>query len=359
MKNIHTFFILFLCIHFVAGKQQDEIDTVHGKKIKVADLNDFINHQMDSLNVTGLSVAIIQGNKIIYQGAFGVKNSLTKEKVTNKTVFEAASLSKPVFAYFVMKQVEKGIFDLDKPLYKYFKDPQIEDNENYKLLTGRMVLCHTSGLLNERRDQNEKLKFLFTPGTKYSYSGEGYQCLERVIAAILHSTDIELDKLFQSEIATSIGGGNIGFTWDESFSPLKAFGHKNGLPTDNTSQGPKDWFGAAGGLHTNSSDYANFLIDIIKKEKTGNKVVKQMLSTQKGMPKENGELHRSMAFPIKYVKGRIRYYHAGSNSDFRAYCHFYKEKGYGIVMLSNCDVFLSSNCAQNIMEFLGDKWFYV
>ncbi len=134
MKNIHTFFVLFLCIYFVAGNQHDEIDTVDGKKIKVADLNDFINHQMDSLNVTGLSVAIIQGNKIIYQGAFGVKNSLTKEKVTNETVFEAASLSKPVFAYFVMKQVEKGIFDLDKPLYNYFKDPQIEDKNTSQLL---------------------------------------------------------------------------------------------------------------------------------------------------------------------------------------------------------------------------------
>ena len=151
----------------------------------------------------------------------------------------------------------------------------------------------------------------------------------------------------------------MGFTWHNEFSALKAFGHRDGVPTDNGSQGPPDWFGSAGSLHTNATDYAKFLIWIMQKANSGDKIINEMLALQTDMPNETGECHRSIVFPVKKVDDKLRYYHSGNNGDVRAYCHFYKEEGNGIVMFSNCDNFLSSNCAENIVRFLGDVWFIV
>lgn len=287
---------------------------------------------------------------------------LTKEVVTNQTVFEAASISKPVFAYFIMKQVEKGLLDLDKPLYEYFPIEEIENDERYKLITARMILCHTSGLPNWRsQEPDNKLKIRFEPNSQYGYSGEGYQYLKDVIAHILKVDDIGLGEIFKKQIAEPLGARHMDFVWKNEMQKFKAFGHRNGKPTDNEFQeeGNSGAFGASYSLQVNSTDYSKFLIEIMKSSSEQNNIVSQMLTIQNNLPNENGELHRSLAFPIKQVNNTIRYYHSGNNGDFRAYCHFYKEKGYGIVMLSNCDNFLSSKCAQNIVEFLGDKWFYV
>jgi CubicO group peptidase (beta-lactamase class C family) len=68
--------------------------------------------------------------------------------VNDQTLFEAASVSKPIFAYFVMRMVEKGLLNLDTPLYKYLPYPDIEHDDRYKLITARMVLNHTTGFPN-------------------------------------------------------------------------------------------------------------------------------------------------------------------------------------------------------------------
>ncbi len=70
-------------------------------------------------DIPGLSIALIRDAEVAWSRGFGVKNVETKEAVDDNTVFEAASLSKPVFAYAVMKLVDSGRLDLDTPLTKY------------------------------------------------------------------------------------------------------------------------------------------------------------------------------------------------------------------------------------------------
>jgi CubicO group peptidase (beta-lactamase class C family) len=165
-------FILFFLMSFCEVHSQT-IKTISGRKIKTADLDAFIVKQMDSLSVIGLSMAIIENGKIAYSKNYGFKNNKTKEQVNDSTLFEACSLSKPVFAFFVLKLVEKGILDLDKPLYLYYQDPKVDTAKGYyKLLTARMVLCHASGFPNwrENEDFTKTLYFENKPGTKYGYS---------------------------------------------------------------------------------------------------------------------------------------------------------------------------------------------
>ena len=86
-------------------------------------LEEVIPRLMKEGYVPGLSIAVIRNGKLAWNYGFGVKNAETKEPVTEDTVFEAASLSKPVFAYAVLKLVDSGQLDLDTPLVKYLNRP--------------------------------------------------------------------------------------------------------------------------------------------------------------------------------------------------------------------------------------------
>lgn len=106
--------------------------------------------------IPAIAIAITSPSGETTLDTAGVTNKIDSQKVTATTVFEAASLSKPVFAYLIIKWAERGKFDfdLDTPLHEYvpetgFGPPNMRDHENYKLLTARLVLSHQAGLPNE------------------------------------------------------------------------------------------------------------------------------------------------------------------------------------------------------------------
>jgi CubicO group peptidase (beta-lactamase class C family) len=105
-------------------------------------------------------------------GALGVNDTQTREPVTADTVFEAASLSKPVFAYAVLKLVEKGMIDLDKPMAELVNKSYIQkkfsqsitQDQRLDLITPRMIFSHSGGFPNWRQGD---LNILFNPGEKF------------------------------------------------------------------------------------------------------------------------------------------------------------------------------------------------
>jgi hypothetical protein len=135
---------------------------------------------MKKSNVPGVSIALIQRGKTIWVHGFGVKKAGTSQPVTGETVFEAASLSKPVFAYGVLKLVDQGKLGLDVPLTTYLPKPYIPGDQRLAKITARIVLSHRTGFPNWR--DGDSLPLYFTPGERFSYSGEGYIYLQRVRA---------------------------------------------------------------------------------------------------------------------------------------------------------------------------------
>ena len=93
----------------------------------VSDLNTLIPALMKKGRVPGLQIVLIRDGKIVWEKAFGVKSTANGEPVTSDTIFEAASLTKPYFAYVVMKLVEEGILDLDTPLTRTLSRELIEE----------------------------------------------------------------------------------------------------------------------------------------------------------------------------------------------------------------------------------------
>ncbi len=149
-------------------------------KMTARQIDEHITQLMDSTHVPGLSIAIIRGNKVRYSQGYSLIKADSSQRVTAATVFDAASLSKPVFAYAVLQLVEKGLIDLDKPLFEYLPYPDVADDERYKKITARMVLSHRTGFPNWRKNrQLPQLAMVAAPDQRFGYSGEGYFTCKR------------------------------------------------------------------------------------------------------------------------------------------------------------------------------------
>lgn len=341
MKFFYYIFFFWIAIFGSFCSEAQMMKAVSGRPVEMKQLDAFIRQTMDSLGIPGVAIGIINDAKLVYHRTFGVANTETKEPVTHETIFEGASLSKPLFAYFVMKMVEKGVIELDKPLFHYLPHPGIKDNdERYKLITARMVLGHTTGFPNWAHDKPMEIKF--QPGTGFSYSGEAYQYLAAVIA-VQHKTKWEagLDSVFQQEIAGPLQMQHTTYMEGNDYvGQHKARGHKKGQMT--APDRPGKAFGAAYSLHTEVADYAKFLIAMIQQEGLRKSTFSEMLTEQIHFSADEeiaktGQTGWCLGFSMKPTPYGMRYLHTGNNHDFQAYCCFNKEKKYGLVFFTNCD----------------------
>ncbi|RNC88342.1 MAG: class A beta-lactamase-related serine hydrolase [Winogradskyella sp.] len=327
-------------------KNSNLIEVPDGRTISAETLNQHISKAMDSLKLPGLSIAIVNGNKIAYHNTFGVKNNKTKTPVTAATIFEGASLSKPLFAYFVMKMVEDGKIDLDKPIYPYlepiFPEGTVEEKslEYYKRLTPRIILSHGTGIPNWVR--GEPIKIAFKPGTDFSYSGEAYQHLGAAFA-LKQGIDwgSKLDSLFIKEAAIPIGMDRTLYTWDSKYENAVANGHLKGNVNSKINRFKK--VGPGFSLHTDAEDYALFLIEMMHPKNITEATRDEMLKTH-NLFKENNALYIEtgqtgwgLGFAQKPTPNGLMHLHTGNNQDFQAYTMFIPEQDYGFVMFANSD----------------------
>jgi CubicO group peptidase (beta-lactamase class C family) len=343
--------ILALCavtLACCAQSNQKTITAVDETTISTAVLDANIDSLVKQFDIPALSIAIINDSKMIYHNTIGVTNSETKEPVDEQTIFEAASLSKPVFAYFVLKMVEKGVLDLDKPLYKYLPHPEISEvsKEDYKLITARMVLSHKSGFPNHAN--GEKIKLAFMPGTDFMYSGAAYEYLARVIGQ-LNDVGIkaELNALIQKEVTQPLNMPQSTFFWNNYVAKHKAFGHdQNGKPTQN-SPGIGRWtaeaVSAGSSLHSEAQEYAQFLVALLKqnglRDDTFNEMFTEHTHFKDNNPlkQQTGQTGWGLGLAQKPTEYGMMHLHTGNNHDFQAYMMILPEKEFGIVFFINCD----------------------
>lgn len=169
--------------------------------------------------VPGAAIAVVDHGQLVWTKSFGVKNSLTRDPVRDDTLFEAASMTKPVFAYVVMRLVDEKRLDLDKPLVAYRRPTNLGTDPNLELITARHVLAHSTGLPNWA---SEPLATSSAPGTIYTYSGEAFIWLQLVVETIM---GMGLGRLMQAKLFGPAGMSHSSFGWDEEISRSAVFGH--------------------------------------------------------------------------------------------------------------------------------------
>ena len=178
--------------------------------------------------VPGLGIATVRGADITAEG-FGVKRAGGSDRVTGDTVFEAASLSKPVFASIVVQLAAEGAIDVSRPLVEYLPLPNPAD-ERSKLITATHVLSHSGGWRNWRNNRDVLLTADFEPGSRFSYSGEGYFFLSRIVEKL---TGKGLARLARERVFEPLGMRTSSFIWRPELDAALATPHSNrGQPVD-------------------------------------------------------------------------------------------------------------------------------
>ncbi len=324
----------------------ESIRVPDGRTISTTTLNQYIEQAMDSLELPGLSIAIVNNNKIAYHNTFGVKNLKSQEPVTKQTIFEGASLSKPLFAYFLMKMAEDNQLDLDQPIYPYlesiFPKGIVEEAslDYYKTLTPRIILSHGTGIPNWVK--GKPISIAFKPGTDFSYSGEAYQHLGAAFA-LKQGIDWgpKLDSLFIQEAALPIGMDRTLYTWDTKYENSVASGHMKGKTNPEINRFKK--VGPGFSLHSDAQDYAMFLIEMMHPKNitlaTRDEMLKEHnhFKTGNKLIKETGQTGWGLGFAQKPTPYGLMHLHTGNNQDFQAYTMFIPNQYYGFVMFANSD----------------------
>ncbi|WP_313319225.1 serine hydrolase domain-containing protein [Stenotrophomonas sp.] len=340
---------------------------------------------MQAFAVPGVGIAVVEGGAVVWSRGFGMTNAKTRMRVDTHTVFEDASLSKPVFAYLLMQLAEQGRIALDAPLVRYRRPDYLGDHPWVELITVRDVLRHTTGLPNWRElPATEKLVPMVKPGTRINYSGEAFVWLQLVVEAI---TGQSLDESMQAYLFGPAGMKDSSYTWNTDLAARSVFGHRAhdhvdaGMPPQVLREqwsaaqrvaerwgkplsawkyedaeralpevlalarpGLVTWPGdilanAAASLRTTVQDYAAFLCLMMAGRQRASWEISEaareiMLTPQISLPGRWTE--KGLGWNMEQTRDGPVFYHSGSNSGiFKNFAIGDAQRGRGIVVLTN------------------------
>ncbi len=328
-KNIFfisiSFILLCLVVQSCAKEPAEEtLQTVLEREIP---------RLMELADIPGLSMAVVQDGQIFWKKTFGVKSRETNEQVDENTMFEAASLTKTVTAYAAMRLLERGELDLDKPLFEYFPNKeytQLAGDEQYKQITARLVLTHTTGL------PNWGSRFIHEPGKQYAYSGEGFLYLGRTIEQI---SGMSLQDFAQKEVFDPLGMAHTSYVWNETYAANGACGHDRHGKANPLRKNTEPNGGAS--LLTTASDYATFICALLNAQGLSEETIDQMTSSkvQVTLNRETADLFANVfwgwGWGVQPGNTGFGFWHWGDNGDLRAYTVTYKDRGKGLVYFAN------------------------
>lgn len=283
---------------------------------------------LSEYNVPAVGIGIIKDGKLQECKVFGeLRKSVP---VNDYAIFSIASVTKPIVAMLALKLVESGQWDLEEPLSNYWIDPDVQDDVRHKLITTKQVLTHTSGLPNWRYDlPKEKLQFLFDPGTKYNYSGEGYEYLRK---ALENKFDLSLEQLSDSILFKPLKMIDTKYKWENKIDESRfAFRH-NSDGNEYQNQGGTIT-SAAGGILTTVEDYANFGIHVLNGVGLSIELYNEMTHCQAPIKKN---LYQGLGWQI-ITNEKLALFHEGGSPGVSTIVVLIPATKSGIVVFTNGD----------------------
>ncbi|CAA9199970.1 hypothetical protein FLA105534_02897 [Flavobacterium bizetiae] len=301
-----------------------------GTKSSIFDNDSEIEKWLQQNNVPALGLGIINNGKLQQIKVFGeLKKGVT---APYNTIWNVASLTKPVTAMVALKLASAGKLNLDEPLYKYWTDPDIAKDANTKLLTARIILSHQTGFPNWRfMNESGKLDFKFKPGTKYQYSGEGLEYLRKALEKKFNKT---LPQLADELIFKPLKMTDTKFVWNDITDVSRlAIGYDNKgnayEPTKNKTAN------AADDLLTTVQDYGTFLCSVMNSDGLSKKVFDDMISHQVETKKNK---YFGLGFEI-YDLGNDNYAlsHGGADQGVQTIVLLLPKTKQGLIIFTNVD----------------------
>lgn len=233
---------------------------------------------MSRTGARGLALAVIDDGQPVYVQAYGVRNA-AGQPLTTDTIMYGASLTKAVFAYAMMQQVDAGALDLDRPIAAMlprplpdYYSPELADryadwrglaeDERWRDITPRIILTHSTGFANFGfLEPDEKLRIHFDPGSRYAYSGDGLILLQ---FAIEQGQGGDVGAMAQSGVFDRFGMTRTSLIWRPDFAGNLADGWTDKGEVEAHDERSK--VRAAGSMDTTISDFARFAAGYIHGE---------------------------------------------------------------------------------------------
>ncbi|MFH1235870.1 MAG: serine hydrolase domain-containing protein [Parcubacteria group bacterium] len=338
-----------------AGCSRNE-DTFHGHVVVGIPIpEDALTKVMVRYHVPGVSIAVVHRGRIDWAKGYGVCEYGKPDRVDSNTLFQAASISKPVSAVVALRMVDKGELTLDENVNLKLKSWKVPENEFTKkqAVTLRRLLSHSAGLpmhgvpefiadaelptLVQILDGNwsaatESVRPVVEPGTTYRYSGGGYIVLQLLLTDIAKRPFAELARELVLQPA-----GMISSTFEQPlqhglWSQAAVGHHRDGTPLRGYWHTLPEQ--AAGGLWTTPRDLASFMIELWRSyQGQSNTLLPQYLARQM-LTRQIDNFGLGLSLP---GEGIYRFTHGGSNGGYRCHMVLSVDVPDGVVIMTNGD----------------------
>lgn len=362
MKALYRFLSVFLTTALAStavsfgspALPSEEIENDTSMESFTLRLSERVPALMADYDIPGAIITLVRRGEPLWSQAYGYADLETGRKMTVDTPCRVESISKSLTAWGVMKLIERGKLDPDKPIKHYLKSwefPKSRFSEDK--VTAKLLLSQSAGMplgtigvrydpQGKRPSLRESLSkeavLMQEPGLAFSYSNTGFNLLELLVEEV---TRRDFAEYMRDEVLLPLGMENSSFTWREDFRPPVPSGYDGkGDPIPVYVYPEK----AAGGLFSTAPDIAAFIAAGMKAgSPEGNKVLS---------PRSIGELYTPMvkipgfyglAFDsyglghfIEFLSdGKKAVSHGGQGSGWMTHFHSVPETGDGIVILTN------------------------
>lgn len=330
--------------------------SLFAQKSKEPDYASFISkyrknfaERLEKNKVGGFSIAVVDGDKVIWTEGFGNYDAKNPQKINENTAFLTGNNSALFTALAVMQLQEKKLIDIDQPYKKYVPDFVLKQiNGQEQNVTIRQIITHHGGIpdimINKYRTKSMSLDTLlyyvnrdyatFPPNTIYSYSETGYGLLGILIQRVSHQS---YEDYITQNILKPLGMNNSGiFTPDSDIASLWVGYDKN----DSEKREIPNLNEASGGLYSTAADMAQYIRLILNQQKDKNKIIKTK-SLNELTCVQNSDVYNDLGLPIGmdwdiyyHVAGKC-ITHAGVTNWQKSRICIAMEAGFGIVMFTN------------------------
>ena len=281
---------------------------------------------MARADIPGLGMAEVRGREIDVS-LFGYARAPV-DRVTDDTVFEAASLTKPVVAYVVMRLVDRGRLDLDDALIERLPSlPLPPDDPRSGAVTIGMALAHSTGLDGP---DDQELRFVDEPGETFRYYPAGYRLVQRVIEHIEGET---LEVVARREVFEPLGMSSSSLVFREDLVGRVATRHRMLGDAFERARDPARPANAAASLITTPRDYGAFLREVLNGDRLSEGARRAMLTPRVTVPGTGGAVAWGAGWGLEPDRGA--FFHYGDDGAAKSFVIGSAEQDRAIVYFAN------------------------
>ena len=321
-----------------------------GQPIPTWSIWDRMEHHL----VPGVSIAVINDGVVEWAKVYGVKRAHGSDSISVSTLFQAASISKPVTACAILRLAERGVLSLDVDVNEYLKSWKVPSN-SYTAespVTLRGLLAHNAGVTVQGfpgyvagekmptavdvlagRRNTDPVEVRFVPGERCRYSGGGYTIAQVLLEDL---TGVSFQSVMQTEVLDPVGMSESTFEQPlpERLASVGAVGHgEDGIPMQGRWRTCPEQ--AAAGLWTTPTELARVLVDLRRAYFGGTDAVLKPATVQEMLSRGLDE--RGLGFNVAGTGDSLIIYHGGGNKGYRSFILLYPITGDGIGVMTNAE----------------------